>query len=146
MSDSFDHFKAWVSFWKPKLGINDWNIRVDAVKVKADSLGMEMNASISPQWMYKQAHMDFNLKTRPKSYMEICNTALHELLHCVVSPMSQDTAGHTSDLEELTVSNLAIAFQMAYSKDVEKYMHMLQTGGHPNDVPTLWNEESTLAI
>lgn len=78
-------FAKTIEILQPKLGLGDWKLVVRYSRRMKNTLA---DCLASPE--YKQASIRLNLnKINEYSHYEIIQTAIHEMMHCIVWPLTQ---------------------------------------------------------
>lgn len=99
--------EGYVQEWLGRLGLETWRGVVDYNATYSEK-GPEILAMIQPQWEYQQYFLNIYLPTLThKDPDEMEFLVVHELVHCLVNPMSR--LGRKPHREELAVTQIAKA-------------------------------------
>lgn len=80
-------FAKTIEILQPKLGLSDWKITVKYSRHMKSSVA---DCAVSPE--YKQATIRLSLhRLQDYPHYEIVQTAVHEMMHCIVWPLTQWT-------------------------------------------------------
>ena len=104
MTETSDRINALVAHWKPRLGLQTWEIRVEVspVILWEDGRHVAADAMCTPYWKYLQATLRFSEeKMLMLDEVEFEETVVHEMVHIVLSELET-----TSEPKEERVTTL----------------------------------------
>ena len=96
-----------LAFWKPRLGLLDWVIRVEYSRV-LDGLGLT-----TVWWRDREARVQIRepyMVTHDWPPVDVELTFVHELVHCVVELVMHEARAIPNDVREQVVEQLAKGF------------------------------------
>lgn len=94
--------------WRTRVGLSHWELHHTWHRETPAGVDGGTVMTVESRWEYLWMHVDvYMAQTRERADYDLESDVVHELCHCLVSPMSSPTAkGKERQLEEYAVSSL----------------------------------------